>query len=355
MKRDTILLIVLILALVISDVSALGIGIAPSRFTVDDAVKGEAYDKVLRVSNPADESCNYELFVETGDISDWISFYALDGKTPIATIELPGKSSEKVIARLLVPAEAPNGVYTGKIYVQTIPESASGNTTNETGAVAQAVLNAPSEVTIVVTDGVPAEEETRTIEGNLISISTVDELQIGQVIEILAFFENIGTIDTNAQFVGVLYIDGNQVEDVTSDELLTPAGKASGLTAYVSIETPGEYIIKGHVLYEGKKTDTKEGKKTDTKELSFSVSETESATDSGTETETESETPAVTGTHAVTETPTPTSEADLATETPAGTEADTDTKVPGFGFIGALIATFVVFVIAKKSGQKRRK
>ena len=392
MKRATILLIALIFAFAISDVSAISVGIAPSSFTIEDALKGETFDQKLTVFNGDDEACNYE-FEGTGNIGDWISFYALDEKTQIATIEVPGKSSEKVIARFSVPPETPNGIYTGMIYVQTIPKVAR-DTTEEMGAVAHVVLRAPSKVTIVVGSGVPAEEETITAEGDLIAMSTVDEPSIGQVIEILATFDNTGAIDTNAKFVGELYIDGNKADVVTSDELFTPAGETSDLAAYVSLETPGEYVILGHVLYEGKKTDTKE--------LSFSIPETESATDSGTETETESETHAVTGTHAVTETPTPTTETDLAmetptvtetptaaealtptpeadlatetpsvteapavtetptptsetvltTETPAGTEAETDTKVPGFGIIGALIATVVVFVIAKKSGQK---
>ena len=388
MRKEEILLIVMIFALVISNVSALGFGILPQSISIDGAVRGETYDQELTIYNVDNEACNYE-FGGTSDIGDWVNFYAPDGKTPIDTIEVSGKSSEKFIARFLVPSEMSNGVYSGSIYVQTAPQAVTG-TTEEMGAVAQAVLKTPIKVNIEVTGGVLAEKETLTAEGDLIAISIVGEPQIGQVIEILATFENTGAIDTNAQFVGELYIDGNKADAVASDELFTPAGETSDLTAYVGIETPGEYVILGHVLYEGKKTDTKE--------FAFSVPETESATDSGTGTE--SETPAVTGTHAVTETPTPTSEAvlatetptvteapavtetptptsetdlatetptvteapavtetptpeaDLATETPAGTEAETDTKVPGFGFIGVLIATIVVFVIAKKSGQK---
>ena len=364
MRKEEILLIVMIFALVISNVSALGFGILPQSISIDGAVRGETYDQELTIYNVDNEACNYE-FGGTSDIGDWVNFYAPDGKTPIDTIEVSGKSSEKFIARFLVPSEMSNGVYSGSIYVQTAPQAVTG-TTEEMGAVAQAVLKTPIKVNIEVTGGVLAEKETLTAEGDLIAISIVGEPQIGQVIEILATFENTGAIDTNAKFVGELYIDGNKADVVASDELLTPAGETSDLTAYVSLETPGEYVILGHVLYEGKRTDIKE--------LSFSVLETESATDSGTETETESETPAVTQTPtptpeadlatetptvteapAVTETSTPASETDLATETPAGTEAETETKVPGFGFIGTLIATIVVFIIAKKSGQKRRK
>ena len=44
-----------------------------------------------------------------------------------------------------------------------------------------------------------------------------------------------------------------------------PVGETTNLTAYLKIETPGNYVIKGHALYDGKTTDTKE--------LSFDVSE----------------------------------------------------------------------------------
>ncbi len=136
---------------------------------------------------------------------------------------------------------------------------------------------------------------------------------VGRYIKIPVTFENTGTIDTKAKFVGELYINGNLVDVVNTDELLVPVGEKSDLIAYLKIETPGDYKIKGHVLYEGKKTDEKE--------LAFFVPKPDSATETETTTET-------------------------------ATEAETDTKVPGFGIIGTLIATIVVFVIAKKSGQK---
>ena len=242
MKRATILLIVMILAFCISTVSALGFGIAPINFTIEDASRGETYDQVLGIRNTDDESCNYE-FEWSGEIGDWVSFFALDGNTPIDTITVPGKSLKKIIARFLVPSETSNGVYTGTIYVKSIPD---GATMEGTGAAADVVLRMPSEGAIEVTGGVLVELETATAE--------------------------------------------------------------------TSTETP-------------------------------TVTETPTPT---TETVLAAETPTVT------ETPTPTTETVLATETPTEAEAETDTKVPGFGFICTLIATIVVFVIAKKSGQKRK-
>ena len=393
-KIRTVLLIGLIFLLVMTSADAFGVGVVPSRITIGDALKGGAYDRQLGIYNPGNESYDYEFEV-TGDIEDWISFYALDGKTPIDTIEVPGKVTEKIIARFSIPADTPNGNYRGTVYVKTVPKGV----TIETGAGAEAVIKAPSEVTIMVTgtqiltgnvesitavdteinypvriqvrfrntgnvaaypaidvsiskDGslvdslthdknavtpkelktIPVEWNTTgqttgdyslnvtvsldgdvlatkdlpikimpagtlTREGNLISISTPDEPLIGQYIKILATFENTGAIDTKAKFAGELYIDGNREDIINSDELLILVGETSDLTTFLKIETPGNYVIKGHVLYDGKTTGTKE--------LSFIVTEAESETG----------------------------------------------KVPGFGIIGALmaIAILVVFIVARRN------
>ena len=414
MKRATILLIVLILAFVISNVSAAGIGLAPSSFTMEDTLKGGSCDRIFTVFNTVDEPFDYE-FEGTGDIGEWVSFYALDGKTPIETIKVPGKSTEKIIARFSIPGDTPNGVYTGTVDVLTALKNVTVATTEEIGIVAQPILrmssrgrievtgkqiltgtvksittvdtevNYPlrikvefqntgnviayptinvsiskeeslvdrliSDKTVVkpgTTETIPVEWNTTgqipgeysvdvtvslngdelatkslsvkilpagtlTADGDLISISTADVPSVGRYIKIPVTFENTGTIDTKAKFVGELYINGNLVDVVNTDELLVPVGEKSDLIAYLKIETPGDYKIKGHVLYEGKKTDEKE--------LAFFVPKPDSATETETTTET-------------------------------ATEAETDTKVPGFGIIGTLIATIVVFVIAKKSGQK---
>jgi hypothetical protein len=122
MKRATIVLIGLIFALVISNVSAVGIGLAPSSFTMEDTLRGGSCDRIFTVFNTVDEPLDYE-FEGTGDIGEWVSFFALDGKTPIDTIKVHGKSSEKIIARFTIPGDTPNGVYTGTVDVLTALKS----------------------------------------------------------------------------------------------------------------------------------------------------------------------------------------------------------------------------------------
>jgi NADPH-dependent 2,4-dienoyl-CoA reductase/sulfur reductase-like enzyme len=80
---------------------------------------------------------------------------------------------------------------------------------------------------------------------------------------------NIGAIDTNASFVAEVYVNGTLTGEINSDELVIPEGEKGNLTALLELATSGDYEIKGHVLYDGKSTDTKE--------LSFAVTKAEPA------------------------------------------------------------------------------
>ena len=362
-KIKTILLIGLICIVVTSSVNALGFGIVPLSFTIDDASSGGTYDQTLMIVNVDNDTCNYK-FEGTGDIGAWANFYAIDGVTAIDTIEVQGKSREKIIARFTIPNETAPGNYTGVIYVQTIPKTATGGG----GAAADVVLRMTSQGTIVIPDlsGIvtnitamdtevnntlrvkvefqntgnvnatpainvsiatngslvdsiyynktavmPGANETIPVEwnttgqipgnysvnvsvclnsdvlaaqnmtvrllppgtlaraGNLTAITSEGELATGQTVKIVATFENTGAIDTNATFVAAVYIDGNLTGEINSDDLVVPVGEVSNLTALLELAILGDYEIKGHVLYDGKSTDTKE--------LSFSVTKAEPA------------------------------------------------------------------------------
>jgi hypothetical protein len=370
MKIKRILVIVLICTLAISNVGALSIGIAPPSFTIDDAQRGGIYDQRIIVGNRGNESSTCE-FAGTGEIGDWVSFYASDGETLINMTEVPGKGSKRIIARFTIPNETANGSYTGGVSVQTIPGNAIGNATG--GAAADVVLMLASQGTIVVTGkqnltgivrnitaldtevnntlrikvefqntgdviatpainvtiatndslvdciyydktGVmPGANETIPVEwdttgqiagnysvnvsvslnseilaaqnltvrilppgtlkraGDLIGMTSEGELSTAQTVKIVATFENTGAIDTNAKFVAEVYVNGNLTDEINSDELVVvPVGEKSDLAALLDLAIPGEYEIKGYVLYDGNKS-------TDTKELSFSVTTAEPA------------------------------------------------------------------------------
>ena len=134
---------------------------------------------------------------------------------------------------------------------------------------------------------------TLSRQGNLTDLSYAGKPLVGKTLKILATFINTGEIETKAKFIGEVYVDGDLVDTISSEELLVPLIGSGTMTAYLKIENPGSYAIKGHAVYEGKITGTKE--------LSFDVG----AEDVGAES-----------------TPTPTPKS----------------RIPGFGASGVIIA-----------------
>ena len=99
---------------------------------------------------------------------------------------------------------------------------------------------------------------TLTRQGELTTLTTEGEPMINRVIKILADFENTGKIDSRATFKGEVYLDGELVDVIESDEMLVEIGETRRLTSYYKIQAPGKYEVKGNVLYEGKETGTKD-------------------------------------------------------------------------------------------------
>lgn len=106
---------------------------------------------------------------------------------------------------------------------------------------------------------------TLTRAGTLTELTLHGEPKFGTTAKILATFFNTGEIDTKAKFIGEVYCDNEFIDALESEETLIPVGQKDILTSYVKLERPGSYDIKGHINYEGKKTEVKE--------ISFTVGE----------------------------------------------------------------------------------
>jgi hypothetical protein len=235
-KIKTILVIGLIGMLVTSSVSALGIGIAPMSFTIDDAQRGGVYDQSLRVSNVGgNDSCNYE-FAGTGEIGDWVSFYASDGETMINMIELPGSSYKMIIARFTIPNETANGSYTGDISVQTIPENVTENVTTG-GAAAHAVLRIASTGTIMVTG-------TQNLSGIVTNITALDT-EVNNTLRVKVEFQNTGDVIATPAINVSIAINESLVDCFVYDK----SGVMPGANETIAVEwnttgqIPGNYSL----------------------------------------------------------------------------------------------------------------
>jgi len=102
-----------------------------------------------------------------------------------------------------------------------------------------------------------------TRRGVLHSLAIGGEPLVNIVIKLVANFENTGEIDTMAKFKGEIYHEGNLLDVLGSEEMFVESGETAKLVSYYKILEPGNYTIKGRVLYAGKETEEKE--------VSFSV------------------------------------------------------------------------------------
>jgi len=102
-----------------------------------------------------------------------------------------------------------------------------------------------------------------TRRGVLHSLAIEGEPLVNIVIKLVANFENTGEIDTMAKFRGEIYHEGDLLDVLGSEEMFVESGETAKLVSYYKILEPGNYTIKGRVLYAGKETEEKE--------VSFSV------------------------------------------------------------------------------------
>lgn len=218
----------LVLLLLVPTASAIGLGVAPPEFTIEDALKGSDVEKTITVVNVGDEEARFEL-TATGEIADWISFYELDGATPITTVQVPGEESKKIAVRFHVPSDAASGTYNSTIYVQTIPEEI----TNETGAAAAAVLKMSVDATIIVTG-------IQKLTGTVTDITTRD-VEVGYPLKLNIKFQNTGNvIATPSINVEISSEDGEFIDSVVSSD----AGVKPGVTDTITVtwDTTGQHV-----------------------------------------------------------------------------------------------------------------
>lgn len=124
-----------------------------------------------------------------------------------------------------------------------------------------------ADVSVTLGDSVIKQEQlnfsilptgTLTRSGSLTELKFGGEPGLGVLTAIQATFVNTGQIDTKAKFVGEVYHNDVLIDTLQSEELLVAVGNIEFLEAYFKPDQPGEYRIKGYVIYEGKKTEVRE-------------------------------------------------------------------------------------------------
>ena len=184
--------------LLASDVSASGLGVAPPRIVIEDALRDSAYQRMITIFNPTGQPLTVSLNA-SGDAASWLSFHEIgDPSTAIETIaSVPDEVS--FLLKIGIPEDAPNGEHKASVLVQ---RGADG------GGV---VLGVEVAVTITVTG-------TQILRGEVLGISTRDtEAGYPQRTEVQ--FWNTGNVAATPQTdIGVTK-DGAAIDSVTSAEV----------------------------------------------------------------------------------------------------------------------------------------
>ena len=130
----------LLVVLVALNVGAAGLGVGPPNMEIADAERGQQYEKLMFVNYNNETDCIIELSV-SGEISNWVTFYAFDDSlltTPVERTAAANRAWTYVRVKFDIPSDAPIGNATGTIHVLTVPpegEEEGGATLSLTGKV----------------------------------------------------------------------------------------------------------------------------------------------------------------------------------------------------------------------------
>ncbi|MCK4355398.1 hypothetical protein KAW43_03605 [Candidatus Parcubacteria bacterium] len=148
-KINNLILIIFVLSFALP-LSALAIGQVTKPIIIENILRDSQVTKILDLFNSENEEIFYGLKTE-GEIADWVSFYKIDDinlENSITEIQVPAESYVKAIVKFTVPSDAPNGEYSGKVYIFTTPTK-----NKDTGEMSITVgQRIGREVSIIVTD-----------------------------------------------------------------------------------------------------------------------------------------------------------------------------------------------------------
>jgi hypothetical protein len=98
------------------------------------------------------------------------------------------------------------------------------------------------------------EKGAVTDKGSLEKVSTKVWANVGEIVEILATFKNLGTRTVDAKFTGTVSYDDEIISLLESETLRVNPGETIDLVTYFTPARVGRYVINGKVLYNNKLT-----------------------------------------------------------------------------------------------------
>jgi hypothetical protein len=236
--RIAVLTSAIALALLVSRpgvVMAQGIYVYPAEIKFDDVLRGGDYFRTVGVVNNNDSDTNYR-FETNGEMAQWLSFVDSEDRTTIVpSLLVPAHSEGRVLARVHVPSDVPNGTYkAGAVVLATVSagtQSGSGSTVN---------IGAQIAIEANVTG-------TQQLAGSLLDM-TVTDTEVGLPLDIRSRFQNSGNVVISPQ-IGVTVLNNKAAtidQKTFADQAIYPNEIKTILSQWdTSNALPGDYV--GHV------------------------------------------------------------------------------------------------------------
>jgi hypothetical protein len=220
--------------------AAVGVGVSPPFLDIDDALRGTTYEEYITVFNTDNSSTNTYGLAAYEDISGWVSYYLPESPdTTITSIDIPARGTQRVLVKIAIPADIPNGAYNGMLSISAMA-TASGEGSVGVG------LEAPVVVTIQVTG-------TQNISGKVNDILAYD-VEVGYPLRLIVMFENTGNVAADPLIEATIDYKGTKVANFSSNGTKIAAGTTGNIEAEwdTTGNAPAEYTAEVTVSLDGK-------------------------------------------------------------------------------------------------------
>ena len=233
-----------------------GIGLAPARIELSDAMRGGEYDYTLILINPGDGETYYTLGTEEGEAAAWVSYFEHEGaENPIEGILVPGDTRMPLMVRFNIPEDAANRTYEVNLLVEAglaPPDAAAPRARRESLGGAEVMVRIASEVTIDVTG-------TQILTADVTSIM-VENTEVNYPLRTTVHMRNTGNVDARPEVRVEARRDEQLVREyVFSEEVIKPGAEAviMGEGDTTGMED-GEYLVNVSVRLGGQEISTYE-------------------------------------------------------------------------------------------------
>jgi len=185
MKKINYLIFSALILNLILPTAVSAIGMVSETISIDNALRGQEFVRLLSLSNSDESDAAYGLQAE-GAIKDWTSFYDINDemmKDSINEIVVPAKEYLDVKVKFAIPAEVPNGQYSGKVMLFNLPKENETNDQTQVGV----RLKVTRDVDITVVD-----QEIIDVETSIIPIKY--KVSKEKPLQLKIIYSNLGNI-----------------------------------------------------------------------------------------------------------------------------------------------------------------